>query len=323
MAHKHRKQLWRILSISVFVLIFSLTAYVGTNTTKKTLERDETKLQVYTSFYAIYDFTNKIGGDKIQLYNLVPTGTEPHDWEPTAGNMLSLETADILFYNGLGMEHWVDTVANSLDNKNITFAALSSAPNLDLLNGTHDHDDNENHNDSDSIDPHIWLNPQNVVREAEYIKNILSEKDPKNKNYYEQNFNDFKKNLDLLDADYKEQLSTFSNRNIVVAHEAYSYLCNAYNLTQVAINGISADAEPSPAKMAEISDFVKNNNVKYIFTEELLNKKTAETIANETGAQLLILSPFEGLTDEQIQNGDDYISVMYKNLENIKKALGE
>ncbi len=273
-------------------------------------QTDESKLQVYTSFYCIYDFVNKIGGDKIQLYNIVPTGTEPHNWEPTAGDMRKLSNADLLFYNGAGMENFVDSVKQSVENDKIKYIELSEG--IELI---------KKNEESNIYDPHIWLNPINAEKEALKIKNALSEADPQNADFYNKNYEDFSKKAKELDKSFSDMVNNNENKTIVVAHEAYGYLCQAYGLKQLAIEGLSADSEPSPAKMAEVSEFIKNNKIKFIFFEELLAVKAADVISEETGAKLLVLNPFEGLSQEDIDNGEDYFSVMYKNLENIDKAL--
>ena len=127
--------------------------------------------------------------------------------------------------------------------------------------------------------------------------------------------------FDKLDQEYKDTLSNLQNKNIVVSHEAFGYLCDAYGLTQMGIEGLSPDSEPDPARMAEIIDFVKTNKVKVIFFEELVSPKVAETIAAETGAQTQVLNPLEGLSDEDIKGGADYFSVMEDNLSQLKAAL--
>ncbi len=269
--------------------------------------REEGKLQVYTSFYCVYDFVSQIGGDKVQVYNMLPNGAEPHNWEPTPGDMLKLENADFLFYNGRGRESWVDKVIGSVENKNIKYVELSKG--IEFL------DSNEN------TDPHIWLDPKNAKKEAETIKNALVMADSANEAYYNENYKVFADRIDKLDIDFKNAVSETKNKTIVVAHEAYGYLCGAYGLEQLGIEGLSAESEPSPAKMAEISKFVKNNGIKFIFFEELLTPKAASVISEETGAELLVLNPFEGITEQEEKDNEDYFSVMYKNLDNIKKAL--
>lgn len=261
------------------------------------------KPQIYTSFYAISDFVEKIGGDKVDVHNLVPSGTEPHDWEPSSKDMLNLNSADVLFYNGLGMESWIDKVKGAVNGENPKYVELS-AP--------FEHTKN---------DPHIWLDPKNVITMSQEICDTLSDLDPSNEEYYKENLATFTAQLNKLDNDFKTQLSNVSSKKIVVSHEAYSYLCSAYGLEQTSIDGISADSEPSPAKMKEIADYIKTNNVKYIFFEELVSPKIAQSLADETGVQLLALNPFEGLDQEDIDNGADYISVMEENLKNLVTAL--
>lgn len=301
----------------ILILLLTFILFSGCSNISETNENNK-KLKVYTSFYAIYDLTKKISGDKAELYNIVPTGTEPHDWEPSVKDMLNIESADILFYNGASMESWIEKIKSSIENSNIEYAELSK--DIELI--TYD-EKNNNSYDIHNTDPHVWLNPQNAKKQMEIIKNVLSEKDPSNADYYEKNYKTESEKIDKLDSDFKQMVSNSSSKNIIVAHQAYGYLCEAYGLNQIAIEGISADSEPTPSKMAEIVTFAKQNNIKYIFFEELVSPKVAKTISKEIGAELLELNPFEGLTEEQIKNNEDYYSIMYKNLENIKKAIGE
>lgn len=287
-----------LMFLSVLILSVILVGCSNVN-----IESD--KPQIYTSFYALYDFTKEIAGDNADVYNMVPAGTEPHDWEPTVQDMSNVNDADVLFYNGLGMESWIDKVKSSLVDSDVRFEELSLGVPVD----------------ENSTDPHIWLNPKNVEIMCKNILDTLCEIDPDNKGIYEVNYNNYMVSLNSLDKSYSDTISNLYNRSIVVSHEAYNYLCNAYGLKQIAIDGISADSEPSPDKMKDLINFVNENNIKYIFYEELLSQKTAEILAQETGTKLLQLNPFEGLTDEEISRGENYISVMYENLENIKTAL--
>nr|WP_243120286.1 metal ABC transporter substrate-binding protein [Caloramator sp. E03] len=270
------------------------------------------KLNVYTSFYAMYDFTSKIGGDKINIKNLVPSGIEPHDYEPSPSDIASLEKADILIYNGAGMEGWIDKVLDSLNNKNLVIVETSKG--LKLIENTDIDEDLK-------YDPHVWLNPQNAKKQMEIIKDALVSKDPQNKEYYEKNYAENAKKIDKLDKEYKDAVSKFKTKDIVVSHCAFGYLCDAYNLNQIAIEGLLADSEPTPSKMAQIVKFAKENNVKYIFFEELISPKVAQTIAREVNAKTAVLNPFEGLKDEDIKAGKDYFSVMRENLKVLKEAL--
>ncbi|MDR7870428.1 MAG: metal ABC transporter substrate-binding protein [Tissierellaceae bacterium] len=304
---------FRTISV-LLLLLFIIVGITGCGNTVE--EDDDEKLKVYTSFYPMYDFTSKIAGDKISVYNMVPSGVEPHDWEPAASDIVNLEKADMFVYNGAGMEHWVEDVLKSLENKELVVVVASQG--IDLLLSEDDDHDGHDHGDFDS---HVWTNPLNVKIQMENIKDALVQLDPDNMDYYNENYDKYSKELDKLNEEFATKLSALSNKDIVVSHKAFSYLCNEYGLNQIAIDGLSPDTEPNPGRMAEIINFVNENNIKVIFFEELASPKVANTIADATGAVVDVLNPLEGLSDEELENGDDYFSVMRKNLEAILKAL--
>lgn len=303
-----------MVKILCLIVVFSITIFSGciakTSTDKKTV--DDKKISVFTSFYAMYDFTKKIGGSKINLVNLVPAGTEPHEWEPTPTDIVNLEGANVLIYNGAGMEEWLDKVLKTLNNQKII--AVETSKDLKLL-------DNQDQDEGLQYDPHIWLNPMLAKKQMEAIKNALVKADPSNKEYYEKNYSENAKKLDDLDKEFRDAVAKFKKKDVVTAHQAFGYICDAYGLRQIAIEGLTADAEPSPARMAEIVKFARENNVNYIFFEELVSPKVAETIAKEVGAETEVLNPLEGLEEEEILAGKEYFSVMRENLDALKKAL--
>ncbi len=283
-------------------LFLALVLSIALTGCGQTEERTE-QLRVCTSFYALYDFTEKVGGDKVEVINLVPTGAEPHDWEPSSQDMLTVSKAEVLFYNGLGMESWIDSVKSSVGDE-VEYVELS-----------------EGLSNEKAEDPHIWLDPQNVIKITKKIADTLSEKDSENADYYRQNADAFIAELTALDTKYTDTLSPYKGESIVVSHEAYSYMCERYGLEQVSVEGVIPESEPSPQQMKEIIDYINENNIKYIFFEELSSPKVVQTISDETGAELLELNPFEGLTQEDIDAGESYISVMEDNLTNLKTAL--
>ena len=291
-------------------------------------DTDGQKLKGMASFYPMYDFAVKIGGDKAEVTDMVPAGTEPHDWEPAATDIKNLEEADLFVYSGAGMEHWADDVLASLETKRLVSAEASAGLTLrpghshdeEEHEGAEEHAEEEEH-DRGQFDPHVWLSPVNAKKEMENIKNAYVKADPDNKDYYEDNYKTYAVRFDELDQEYKDTLSALPGKSIVVSHEAFGYLCDTYGLTQMGIAGLSPDTEPDPARMAEIIDFVKTNHVKVIFFEELVSPKVAETIAAETGARTRVLNPLEGLSDEELKNGADYFTVMEDNLKQLKAAL--
>ncbi|MCV4230069.1 zinc ABC transporter substrate-binding protein [Virgibacillus sp. LDC1] len=175
--------------------------------------------------------------------------------------------------------------------------------------------------DTHHTDPHTWVSPKSALVMAENIKNSLVEVDPEHKDGYEQRFEALKEKLVKLDNDFTSELSKMPKKDIVVSHQAFGYLCRDYGLTQHAIMGLSPDAEPRAQDMVNLTKTVKEKEVQYIFFEELVSDKLAKTLANEAGVETLVLNPVEGLTKEQASAGENYFTLMEKNLQNLTKAL--
>lgn len=296
-----------ILQIIMMVGILLLTIGCSEQKNNKKQFHEEEKISIVTTIYPMYDFANNIAGDKAEIINLVPVGIEPHDFELTTGDMQLIEQADILIYNGAGMEGFIDKTLDAISNKDLI--VVEAAKNIEPLmaNG--------------KTDPHTWLSIKNAIKESEMIKNGLVALDKENEEYYESNFEVYKEKLLNLDTKYKEALSDTNKDTIVVSHEAFGYLCNEYDLKQEGIEGLTAESEPNSTRMKEIIEFCKENEIEVIFYEKLVSPKVVTTIANEIGAETMELNPIGGLTPEQEELGMDYISLMEENLEALEKAL--
>lgn len=257
------------------------------------------KLQIYASIYPIYDFAKKIGGEKADVYNMTSSGSEPHDFEITSKDMGNLTKADLFIYNGGGMEHWADTVKESINDLNY----------LETSYGI----------EKEELDPHFWLSPIKAKKQMENIKNALSEIDKDNAGYYNSNYNIYAARLDELDKTFRDNLSNIKNTNLIVTHPAFGHFCKEYSLNQVAI----ARDEADPKAMSETISFMKDNNIKAIFYEEFSSSKLVDSIAKETDALTYTLNPIESLSEEDIKNGEDYFSVMEKNLISLTNALNQ
>lgn len=310
------------LSSLVCACTLSLSLLTGCGTQPADTAAGDGRLRVLTSFYPMYDFACKIGGDCIDVTNMVPSGTEPHDWEPSTNDLKNLEKADVFIYNGADMEPWADDL---LVSRSDTLRVVEASENVELRTTDGEHEHAHEHEDADhhhgDFDPHVWLDPENAKIEMEAIRDALCAADPENSTVFQSNYEKYAAELDALDAEFREKLAPLPNRTIVVAHEAFGYLCDAYGLTQVGIEGLSPDSEPDPGRMAEVIDFVREHSISTIFFEELVSPKVAEAIASETGAQAKMLSPLEGLSDEQAAAGADYFSVMHDNLAALMEAL--
>ncbi|MEI7024693.1 metal ABC transporter substrate-binding protein [Paenibacillus sp. y28] len=286
----------------------------------------EGKVNVITSFYPLYDFTNKIGGEHVNVVNLVPTGVEPHDWTPKSSDMKHLSAAQVFVYNGAGLEGWVGNFLGSL-NKNSALQVVEASKGIDLIRAEeqegHGEDSGHGHEHEElEFNPHVWLSPLQAKNMAENIKHALISADAAHKSDYEANFAQLSARLDALHNKFQNTLGKLPNKNIVVSHDAFAYLAKEYGLKQLPIMGLAPDAEPTAQSMKEIASFVRQNQVKAIFFEELVSDKVAKALAADTGVKtLLVLNPLEGLTEEQEKSGADYFTLMENNLQNLVKGL--
>ena len=300
----------KIIFYFVLGLVFiGVLTLIVNNIYKPTTQSN--KLQITTSFYPLYYFSQQIVGDKANVINITPAGAEPHDYEPTAQDIAEIENSKLLVLDGTGLEAWGSSIKQNLNPKNTTVLTVGDG----IINQT------VMENGQNVIDPHIWQSPPLVKKIADKITQALIQIDPANTSYYQANDDALKTKLDNLDEQYKQGLANCANKNIITSHAAFGYLATAYGLNQVSITGLSPDAEPSPQQLADIVKFAKDNNVKYIFFESLVSPKLADTIATEVGAKTLVLNPIEGLTPDEIAQGNNYFTEMQKNLANLRTAL--
>lgn len=274
------------------------------------------KLKVSTSIYPLQYVTTRIGGDHTEVINIVPTGVEPHDFEPTAKDMVALSNTNLFVYNGSGFELWVDKAVEGLDKTKTT--VVNTTEGLELLHAKEVHEEEHEHGE---FDPHVWLDPTLLKAQAEKVKNALVQTDQAHSVDYEKNFEQLSADLDLLDKDLQAMTAKATTKEFMVSHSAFGYLAHKYGLEQIAISGVSPADEPSPSEMKELVEHVKEHKIKYILFETLVSPKVAEVIARETGAKTATLNPLEGLTEEEAKAGKDYISVMRGNLETLNTAL--
>lgn len=287
-----------VLPVSVILLLL------------KTVSVTPHKLFVTTSFYPLYFFASEIGGDKADVKNITPPGSEPHDYEPSIRDMARIENSTMLILNG-GIEAWGDRIKENLTGTRVKIIVAGD----DLLR------QKINEEGRTVIDPHIWLAPGLAKKETEIITQAYISADPVNADYYRTNRKVLEDKIDQLNKEYIQGLTGCKQKDIVTSHAAFGYLVTAYGLNQVTISGLSPDAEPSPKELADLTEFVKMHGIKYIFFESLVNPKLANTLAAETGTKTLILNPLEGLTDQEIKQGKNYFTVMKENLKNLETAL--
>lgn len=321
------KKLW----LAMISLVIGLNI-VGCSK-KEDVKNLEDKTVVYTTVFPVYDFARNIGKDKIDLNYIVPPGTEPHDYEITPKTLKDIQNADILIKNGLGM----DTFADKIESESDLLIVEATNGITPLKYDEEDHDHEEDHDseakshDKDvdehdehghgEYDPHVWLDVDLAMKQCENIKDALIKVDEENKDYYENNYKEYIKKLEELKSNYDEGLKNLKQNQLIVAHDAYGYLCKKYNLHQISITGISPNQEPSLSKITEISNYAKEHNIGFVLFDGLVNPKIAETIANEAKIETAVLYSIDGVNKTDFDNNEGYISLMNKNLETLKLVL--
>lgn len=267
------------------------------------------RLKVSASFYPLAHFAGMVGGDSVEVIQIMPAGADPHDFEPTPGDIRNVLRSEVFIYNGAGIDPWAERIITDLQKRGVLTLEMTGYFDLFMTEK------------AGKYDPHIWLDPLLVRKEIEIIRDLLIKADPDNNDRYRENSAAYINKLVRLHLKYTEGLKSCKSRSIVVSHNAFSYLAERYNLDNLPISGISTDEEPSPRRMAEISRVVRKKNLGYIFFETLTSQKIAETIAREVGAETLFLNPIEGLTKNEIEGGKSYLSIMETNLKNLRLAL--
>jgi zinc transport system substrate-binding protein len=273
------------------------------------------KVVVTTSFYPLADFAAQIGKDLVTVHNLTPAGAEPHDYEPSPQDLVTLQNSKVFVYNGAGLEVWLDKLSDEVKQK---VMMVNATQGVSLLTGDPEKSDSAS---THPTDPHVWMDPVLASAEVENIKNGLITADPTHKEIYQQNATEYQKQLSQLDTDFREGLANCATNNIVTSHNAFQYLSKRYGVHVLSISGLSPDEEPAPKKLAEVVQFVDRHYIQYIFFESLVSPKLSETIAQETGAKTIAFNPLEGLSDEEIAKGKNYISIQRDNLAALRIAL--
>ena len=287
-------KIYRRLIIGVTLAISAFLLASCGQTTQSPKEKKE--LTVMTTFYPMYDFAKQVVGDEGEVELLIPAGTEPHDYEPSAKDLAKITDADVFVYNSKELETWVPNVIENLDTKKVSIVEASQS--IQLMQGTEEEESgeegHEGHNHSHELDPHVWLDPVLAQKEVTAI---------------------------ALDKEYQAAFADAKNRTFVTQHAAFGYLAKQYGLTQEPIAGISPDQEPSPSRLAELKKYIKTNNVSVIYFEASASTKVAKTLADETGVELAVLNPLESLTQKEQEAGENYVSVMKENLAALQKSI--
>ena len=273
------------------------------------------KLQIVATLFPQYDFAREICGDKAHIKLLLPPGADSHAYEPTPSDIVTIANADLFLYTGDDMEPWASRLTENVSGKVVNVSVGTAMASED-----HTHDAPSSHAHAD-IEPHIWTNPQNAIRMTENILEAICEKDAANKDYYSQNASSYIEKLTKLDADFEHVVKNAKRKTLYFGgHFALRHFTERYGLSyKAAFDSCSGEAEPSAQVLTEIIDAMRQDEIPVIYFEELSTPRAAEMIAKETGAKMLLFHSCHNISSAE--SGETYLSLMQKNLENVKIGL--
>ncbi|NPA06909.1 MAG: zinc ABC transporter substrate-binding protein [Chloroflexi bacterium] len=295
-----RRQFIRLLGWVVFLGMVGLGTLAGCQRTGVgPNEAEASRVPVVASIAPLADLVRQVGGERVTVTLMVPPNISPHHYEPTAQQMEAVSRAKLMVLNGAGLEFWAPDVIRAAQNPNLKV--------IELAEGLPRKGDN----------PHLWLNPVVMMTYTDRVAQALSEVDPAGKAIYEANAAAYKADLQALDKDIRAALAGVPDRKVVTLHPAWEYFADEYGLEVVAVIQPTPAKEPSPAEVAAIIDLMRAEGVRVIIVESQMPPHIAQSIAQETGAQLVYMDPIGGVPPRET-----YIKMMRWNVNELVKALG-
>ena len=277
-------------------------------------EPESGKLAVVTTTYPLTFLAQRIGGDRVSVVQLVKPGVEAHDFEPAPSDIRTIAGADVFLYNHPALEGWALAAASATDP-----GPASAIQSVSLESRGEDHGGQAT--DDANFDPHVWLNPLETHSQAQKITAALVTADPDGSAVYMRNGEDLEAELRELDELIAARLSSCALDTVVVSHLAYGHMAERYGFNQVGLAGLSPEFESGPSHIAGVITRIDDLGIRHILQEPIVNSRLAETVAAETGTDILVLHPLAVRTADEAQADEDYISIMKANSETLKIAL--
>ena len=271
------------------------------------------RLTVVASVFPLFDFAREVAGPAADVRLLLPPGVDPHSWEPRPSDIVNLSQADIFVYTSEKMEPWADNIARAVKDRGVALVQVMDSPAFtSTIDGSQDHEE----------DPHFWLDLSLSARTVERFGSLLASQDPENKDSFSANAGAYARRLEQLDQDFMTGLKECGSRRLVTGgHAAFGHLARRYDIKQLSVYGLSPDAEPTPRHLVSIVNVVKDNKVRTIFSEELMNPRMARVLSQETGARVMVLNPGANLTAAQWREGLTFHEIMDRNLKTLREGL--
>lgn len=284
---------------------------------------DSGKIKISATLFPQYDFARQIAGDKAEITLILPSGMDSHSYEPTPADIININKSDLFIYTGEYLESWANDIVGDIDTDKTHVLDVSSGIQLVKEEDEHHHNDEDEEGHHHEYDPHIWTSPVIAMQMADNITEALCETDSVNSDYYKQNAENYKKQLQELDSEFKEIVADGKRNTIYFGGKfALYYFTQEYGLDYVsAFDSCSGETEPSAKVMSEMISSIKENNIPVIYYEEIAEPTVANMIADETGAKPLLFHSCHNVTPEDFRNGVTYIDLMKQNAVNLREGL--
>lgn len=288
-----------------------------TEVEENTADADE-KLEVVASFTIISDVVREVGGDKVEVYNLVPTGTDPHEYEPLPEDSVKASDADIVFYNGFNLEdEWFDKLMDSVGQDESRIFSVTDKVEPAYLE--------DEATQEEEVNPHTFIDPVAGIYMAEDVRDALIEIDPDNKEYYEERAGDYLDRLHELEEEYETRLGEIPEENkvLVTSECAYQYLLERYGFDEACIYKVDTEEDGSPEQITALVEYIEERNVPILFVESNVDPRPMETVSQESGVDIFETPIY---SDEIGQPGDEvdtYVKYLEYNLDVITAGLGQ
>lgn len=305
------------LSFAVFSLLAAAFFVLSLSGTQLNVEKED--ISVVATNFASYDFARQIAGDKCEITMLLKPGEESHTYEPSVSDIRKIESCDLFIYGGGESDSWIDTMLQTLDENDITvikMMEITGAVKEKITEGMQGEQEDE-------YDEHVWTSPKNAQKIAEAICNALKAKDSFNKDYYENNLKSYSSELKKVDEAFNELGEQSNGTYFIIADRfPFRYLFDDYNLKYyAAFPGCSAETQANPVTLAFLTEKVKSDGIPVIFSVDLSNGNVGKMICEQTNAKLKSLYSCQTVSLTDFEKGETYITLMLKNLENLKSAL--
>jgi zinc transport system substrate-binding protein len=309
-----RQKLFVISTVIVVLMAALVTAFYSYQN-----EPEEGKLKVVATFYPLAFFAQQIGGEEVTVKQLIPDNTEVHNWQPTLAEIVALDEADLILYNGASLDHWFeDDLLPIIDSSNKII--LETTEGIQLLETGQEN--YLEHGHEGVYDPHTWISPFIAKQQAQKIYEAMKQKDPIHSDYYDEGWQGLKTRFEELDNSYMNGLSIKEKDDVFVSHSAFEYLACRYGFTQHGIIGIAADEQPSASRYANLVELMQEYETYTVYVDPVYSTESAQTLRNDlerlSGVDVQILKLYFMLGNI---DGLDYFGQMQKNLENLKIGL--